>query len=68
MPSTPLLENSLHLAAFVSPQFGAFDRVTYTASADYSVDRHNFTFQMNYYQNNGMTNDTIVSLIYRYLF
>lgn len=58
----------LHLAAYVSPQFGAFNRVTYTASADYSVGHHNFAFQANYYQNSGFKNDTILSLIYRFLF
>jgi hypothetical protein len=58
----------LRLGAFVSPQFGVFNRVTYTASADYTVDRHNFALQVNYYQNSGTADDKIFSLIYRFLF
>jgi len=63
-----MLGDNLRLAASISPQFGAFDRVTYTVSADYTMDRHNLAFQMNYYQNSGMTDDTIFSLIYRFMF
>jgi len=63
-----LLGDALRLAAAISPQFGAFNRVTYTASADYTVDRHNFAFQMNYYQNSGTADDKIFSLIYRFQF
>ncbi|HEY6953527.1 MAG TPA: hypothetical protein VI758_14060, partial [Bacteroidota bacterium] len=63
-----MLGDNLRLGATVSPQFGAFNRVTYTASADYTVDRHNFAFQFNYYQNSGMGDDKIASIIYRYLF
>jgi len=63
-----MLGDNLHLAASISPQFGAFNRVTYTASADYSLNRHDFAFQMNYYQNSGMTDDKIFSLVYRFMF
>ncbi len=63
-----LLGDNLRLAASVSPQFGSFNRITYTASADYTVDRHNFALQMNYYQNKGVADDKILSLIYRFLF
>jgi hypothetical protein len=63
-----MLEDHLRFAAAVSPQFGVFNRVTYTGSADYTVDRHDFAFQVNYYQNSGMADDRIFSLIYRFLF
>ncbi len=63
-----MLGDNLRLAASVSPQFGVFNRVTYTASADYTVDRHNFALQLNYYQNSGAADDKIFSLIYRFLF
>lgn len=63
-----MLGDNLRLAAFVSPQFGAFRRVAYTVSADYSIDRHNFAFQANYFQNSGMADDKIISLIYRFAF
>ncbi len=63
-----MLGDNLRLGAFVSPQFGAFRRVTYTASADYTMDRHNLAFQINYYQNSGTTDDKIFSLIYRFMF
>jgi hypothetical protein len=65
-----LFEDNLQLAAVVSPQFGAFQRITYTASADYTVNRHNFTMQFDYFQNQstGMKNDAIFSLIYRFFF
>jgi hypothetical protein len=63
-----MLGDNLHLAAAISPQFGAFNRTTYTASADYSAGRYNLTFQMDYFQNSGMADDKIFSLIYRIMF
>ncbi len=63
-----MLEDNLRLAAYVSPQFGAFRRVAYTASADYTMDRHSLSFQANYYANEGMPDDKIISLIYRFAF
>jgi hypothetical protein len=63
-----MLGDNLRFAASVSPQFGVFNRVTYTASADYTMDRHDLAFQMNYYQNSGTADDKIFSLIYRFSF
>ncbi len=63
-----MFQDNLRLAAYVSPQFGAFRRVAYTASADYTMDRHNLSFQANYYANEGMPSDKIISLIYRFAF
>jgi hypothetical protein len=63
-----LLQDNLQLRASVSPQFGSFKRTTFTASADYTVGRHNFALEMDYFRNTGMADDKIFSLIYRFLF
>jgi hypothetical protein len=63
-----MMDDNLRLNALISPQFGDFQRTTFTVSADYSVNMHNFALQFDYIKNTNLADDKIFSLIYRFMF
>ncbi len=64
-----LLNETMRIAANITPSFGAFSRQDYTASLEYTyAERHNFLLQGDYVQNSGARDDAILSFIYRFTF
>lgn len=63
-----MLDENLRLMAQVTPTFGDLKRVVFRFGGDYTVQAHVFELSYDYFKNTNYSNDSIVSLVYRYNF
>ncbi|MCU0452754.1 MAG: hypothetical protein MUE68_03785 [Bacteroidetes bacterium] len=63
-----LLDDHLRLVAQVTPTFGDLERTIVRLGGDYSYQAHAFELYFDYFKNTQVSNDRILSFVYRYNF
>jgi hypothetical protein len=63
-----LLDDNLRLIGQVTPTFGDLERVVMRIGGDYTYQAHVIELFFDYFKNTNLTNDSIISFVYRYNF
>jgi hypothetical protein len=64
-----VLNDRMSLLAAIAPSFGDFKRMLIQAGAEYQiVENHYLVGQFDFVKNSGRASDTVVSLLYRFMF